>query len=433
MTVAGFTLPELSEYDPLVAGEGSLDPMGLAAISDRLADRLVPGLRARTRRVRFVTSMAVGATSCETLADALPADGTSTPAICFEWLVIEGFVRRFSHQQIPPGVPGSQKARAVINRKQRLSAATYLKGPAVFGFNGVYRPFAVDARVLGTELEPGLRCAGLTRVWEGEQGFAGFTDSVPGTEGGRLRSHIRDQVRDALRSGRCTTNPGSWLFGQLASSLHPNHAGPGERQALRALILGAEHHTRAELASLLTRVDGELSEAEILEALQPSCSMALRAIVDAVVAYERFAALVDAGFRTLCSISHSMGAQPLTPHHVEAHEMIVRCARELPEHYRRAAEQMAEIVAEGGGLEDRLGEFAIARSPAELVDLLLGHHERVQSAKPPNGKRPWFEPLRHGWVVRGPYGAAEQPELGPWFVHPVRVAALRRFLADTST
>jgi hypothetical protein len=432
MTLAGFTRPDLSEYDPPVAGEGSLDPMGLAAISDRLADRLVPGLRARMQRVRFVTAMAVGATSCEALADELPADGISTPAICFEWLVIEGFVRRLSPQQIPPGVPGSQKARAVINRKQRLSAATYLKGPAVFGFNGVYKPFAVDAGVAGMELEPGLRCAELTRVWEGEQGFAGFTDAVPGTEGGRLRSHIRDQVGDALRSGRCATNPGSWLFGHLASSLHPDHAGPGERQALRALILGAEHETRAELASHLSDVDGDLSEAEMLEAVRPSCSAALGAIVDAVVAYERFAALVDAGFRTLCSVSHSMGTQPLTPHHIEAHEMIVRCAQELPEHYRRAAEHMAAIGAEGG-LEDRLGEFAIARSPAELVELLLEHHERVQSAKPPSGKRPWFEPIRHGWVIRGPYGAAEQPELGPWFVHPVRVAALRRFLADTST
>ena len=31
MTLAGFTLPELSAYDPPVAGEGSIDPMGLAA------------------------------------------------------------------------------------------------------------------------------------------------------------------------------------------------------------------------------------------------------------------------------------------------------------------------------------------------------------------------------------------------------------------
>jgi len=28
MTLAGLTLPALSEYDPPVAGEGSLDPMG---------------------------------------------------------------------------------------------------------------------------------------------------------------------------------------------------------------------------------------------------------------------------------------------------------------------------------------------------------------------------------------------------------------------
>jgi hypothetical protein len=90
VTLTGFSLPELSAFDPPVAGEGSIDPMGLAAISDRLADLLVPGLRARMRRMRFVTAVAVGALTWETLADETPADGISTPSICFEWLVIEG-------------------------------------------------------------------------------------------------------------------------------------------------------------------------------------------------------------------------------------------------------------------------------------------------------------------------------------------------------
>jgi hypothetical protein len=384
------------------------------------------------QRVRFVTAMAVGAMACETLADEVSADGISTPAICFEWLVIEGFVRRLSPQEIPPGVPGSQKARVVVNRKQRLSAATYLKGPSVFGFNGVYKPFAVDAHVVSSDLDPGPRCAELTRAWEAEQDFAGFTDAVRGTDGGRLRAQLRDQVRDALRAGRCTTNPGSWLFGRLAGSLHPDQAWSGERRLLRSLVTAGEHETRAELARYLAGIEGDLSEAELLDAVRPAASPALGSIIDAVVAYERFAALVDAAFRTLCAVSHSMGAQPLTPSLVEQHEMIVRCTRELPDHYRRAAERMAAIGAEGG-LEERLGEFAIPRSATGLVELLLKHHERVQAGKPPNGKRPWFEPLRNGWVVRGPYGTAEQPELGPWFVHPVRVAALRRFLEDTTT
>lgn len=430
MTLTGLTLPELSQYDPPVSGEGSLDPMGLAAISDRLADRLVPGLRSRMQRVRFVTAMAVGAMAGEGLADE-PADGRSTPSICFEWLVVEGFVRRLSPAQMPGGVPGSRKARAVVNRKERLSATTYLKGPSVFGFNGVYKPFAVDAGVVAADLEPGLRCDKLVRAWEQEQGFAGFTDARTNTDGGRLRSHLHNQVGNALREGRCTTKPGSWLFGQLAGSLHPDEAGPSEQAALRALIVADEHETRAELANRLDEIEGDGTEAELLDAVRPSCSPTLGAIIDAVVAYERFAALVDAAFRTLCSISHSMGSQPLTPQHVKAHETIVRCARELPSHFQRAH---AHITAIGSdlGLETRLGEFALGRSPADLVQLLLEHHEHVQEAKPPIGKRSWFDPLRNGWVVRKPYGSQQQPELGPWFVHPVRVATLRRFLEDTA-
>lgn len=430
MTLAGLALPELSEWDPPVSGEGSLDPMGLAAISDRLADRLVPGLRARMQRVRFVTAIAVGAMACESLVDEISADGISSPAICFEWLVIEAFVRRLSVREVPRGVPGSQKARVVVNRNQRLSAATYLKGPAVFGFNGVYKPFAVDSGVAGTELDPGPRCAEIVRSWESEQGFPGFADAVPGSEGGRLRVNLRDEVRKALRAGRCTTNPGGWLFGRVAASLHPDLAGASERGSLRSLVTNSEHETRAELARRLDDIDAELSEAELLAIVRLSCSQELGRIIDAVEAYERFAALVDAAFRTLCSVSYSMGTQPLTAQIVGAHELIVRSAQELPTSFANAAERMAAIGADAG-LEERLGEFAVPRTPNELFDLLLEHHEQIQAGKAPNGKRPWFEPYRDGQVVRPPYGSSEQPELGSWFVHPVRVDALKRFLEDT--
>ena len=431
MTVAGLVLPQLSAFDPPVAGEGSLDPMGLAAISDRIANVLVPGLRARMQRVRFVTATAVGALACETLADEIPADGVSTAAICFEWLVVEGFVRRLSPQQIPLGVPGSQKARAVVTSGQRLSAATYLKGPAVFGFNGVYKPFALDAGVVGSGYEPGPRCPGLIRAWESEQGFGGFADAVPGSGGARLRINMREEIRAALRRGRCATNTSSWLFGRLSAALHPDHPGPRERAALRALLTDPAHETRAELASLIVFSDSEgTTEAQILNDIRPRCSAALGQIVDAVVAYERFAILADAAFRTLCTVSYSMGTQPLTPKIVQQHETIGRCARELPDKFRVAAERTRAIGADDG-LEGQLGEFAVPRSPTELVEVVMAHHEAVQARKPPNGKRPWFEPLKEGWVVRAPYGSPDQPDVGPGFVHPVRVDPLRRFLKDT--
>lgn len=430
MTLAGLTLPELSEFDPPIVGEGSIDPMGLAANSDRLAERLVPGLRARMRRIRFVSAIAVGSVACETLADEPPADGVTTPAVAFEWLALEGFARRLSPGQVPQGIPGILKARTVVARKERLSARTYLKGPSVFGFNGVYKPFAVDAHVVGSNLDPGPRSAELVRAWEQDQGFPGFMDAVPGTDGGRLRDKIRDDVRSALRSGHCSTNSVSGLFGQLAQALNPDLAERRERRMLRALVMDDQHDTRAELARLVTTVEGDLTEAQTLSAIRPSCSPLLGEIVDAVIAYERLAARIDGVFRTLIAVSHSMGAQPLTPAHVKEHELIVRCAGELPEYYKKAVERM-DVIAAVGGVEEVLGEFAIPRSPVELVQLAFEHHERIQSQKPPGGKRPWFEPFRQGFVVRAPYSKPDRPELGPWFVHPVRVAALRRFLEDT--
>lgn len=432
MPLAGLTLPSISAFDPPTAAEGSLDPVGLAAISDRLADLLVPGIRARMSRVRFVTAMAVGALVCEPLLDTPSKDNVSTPAVCFEWLVVEAFVRRL-HNAVPPGVPGSLKARNVISRQQRLSASTYLKAPSVFGFHGVYKPFAVDSRVVSTQLEPGRRCVEVARAWEQDQGLAGFIDEFPGTEGGLLRRRLRTAVGEALAAGRCGIKPGGHLFGQLAGSLRPDQIGPSERRVLRSLITDHTHDTRAELGRLVADLDPDLTEAELLEAVRPTCSPSLGQIIDAVVAYERFAALVDAGFRTLCSISRSLGSQPLNADSAKGHETIERCAAELPDRYRHAADCTGTITSDIALLlEERLGAFGIVRTPADLVNLLLTHHEHVQAKKPPNGKRPWFEPFRGGWIVRGAYGSVEAPELGPKFVHPVRVAPLRQFMEDTA-
>ncbi|WP_149480520.1 hypothetical protein [Mycolicibacterium sp. P1-18] len=431
MTVSGLTLPALSAYDPPLAGEGSLDPMGLGAISERLADRLVPGFRARMQRFRFITAMAVGATVCEGLADEMAADLISTPAICFEWLTIEALVRRLPSGGVPSATPGSQKARNVINRGQRLSAATYLKSPSVFGFTGIYKPLATDAQIVTSELEAGPRCTDITRAWEREQAFDGFTDAVPGSEGGRFRQHLRDQVRQALREGRCTASPQSWLFGHVAKALHPEQPGPQERRALRAVILTSGHETRTELAQLLESAPSTANEAELLKSIRPRCSKALGSIVDAVSAYEELSILINASFRTLCAASYSMGGQPLTPASVNHHETLSLSASELPVRYERAAATMNAIGADGG-LEERLGEFAIPRPTDELVSLLLAHHEAVQSAKLPLGKRSWFEQFRGGWIVRNPYGKAEGPQLGEGFVHPVRASALRQYMDETA-
>ena len=58
------TLPYLSSYHTLENSQGTLDPLGLYTIADRLALCLVPGFRERMSHPRYLTAIAVGAIIC---------------------------------------------------------------------------------------------------------------------------------------------------------------------------------------------------------------------------------------------------------------------------------------------------------------------------------------------------------------------------------
>src|SRR5271166_5450242 len=90
MTV-GLTLPFVTAPDPDRAGEGSLDPLGLARMADRLAESLAPEVTARMSRIRFLTAIAVSSRVLEP-SDLVGPRGT--PAyLAFEWHVVEALVR----------------------------------------------------------------------------------------------------------------------------------------------------------------------------------------------------------------------------------------------------------------------------------------------------------------------------------------------------
>lgn len=109
MPIAGLTLPTLTEADPPISGEGSLDPLGARALAERIAEQLAPDVRARMGLVRFLTAMSVGAVVADELGEVLIRDSRATPAIAFEWILTEGFVRR--KLPLPSGIPGLRKAR----------------------------------------------------------------------------------------------------------------------------------------------------------------------------------------------------------------------------------------------------------------------------------------------------------------------------------
>ena len=145
----GLTLPFVTAADPDRAGEGSLDPLGLARIAERLADELAPEVTARMSRARFVTAIAVGSHVLREPADWVGPDGT--PAyLAFEWHVVEAFVRS-RPETGTDAVPGIQKARARLRESRRhLHKNSYLQTPKVFGFHGVYKRLAKDLEIVET-------------------------------------------------------------------------------------------------------------------------------------------------------------------------------------------------------------------------------------------------------------------------------------------
>lgn len=103
-------MPLLSEADPKESAEGSIDPLGMYAIADAMAVKVVPGVRERQRHPRFLTHMAVSLSlTCE-FEDKIASDGVSEAWQVFEWYVVEGLVRRTADKAKVRGLPGQDKA-----------------------------------------------------------------------------------------------------------------------------------------------------------------------------------------------------------------------------------------------------------------------------------------------------------------------------------
>jgi hypothetical protein len=68
---------------------------------------------------------------------------------------------------------------------------------------------------------------------------------------------------------------------------------------------------------------------------------------------------------------------------------------------------------------------------AAFATQLLAHHERVQRAKPPNGKRPWFDTFGDGRIaIRPAYEPKEFSAREGVYVHAYRTRPIWSFAVD---
>jgi hypothetical protein len=428
-------LPFLTLPDPTTTGEGALDPLGLSTIGDRLAERILPGLRARMSRPRFITAMAVCASVCEGLEDQIAKDGVTSPYLVFEWLLVEAFVRCADRESFR-NTPGTLKAQAVKESNEVMCARTYLRVPNVFGFNGVYKVLARNLCVVRDDLQLGETGYDLLKVWQEEQGLAGFLESSVTTGGGTtMRGLLRAAVQDGLRDGYSARSPAWQGWRLLAEHLLPSKIGRRESEFLRQALVNEEFEPRGEVFHLLKPVRGDVSEAHIIKnVMRPKASRELAKRLDAVASFEAVGSLLDDSLDWIRHLSSIAGARAITAADFAKNSHVRRISSALPKTIAKAEKALeAEPLPIQKMFGDLARSFDRTKKPEDLFEAVLAHHSAVQKAKPPDGKRDWFERATGGATfVRVPYQLKDPVEHVEAWRRPYRITAARSFLADFS-
>ena len=429
-------MPYRSLPDPEIQGEASIDPLGLMAAADNLADWILPGLTARMWRPRFLTAIAITSVITDPFREEIAKDGVSPPWLVMEWYYVEAMtnIRQGNGINIQR-IPGIDKARQASNDEVPLSSPRYLKTPKVFGYHGVYKRLAKYLDVVNEDFSLGENGYRLICIWEKEQGLAGFCDQeATEGKGAKTRQVLRDALRDALTSGQ-TGRSRSWSgYDFFREALGPYRFGPREADFFSGLFTnGSEPHH--EVFSLLRdskiRQDffEEQDERDLMRRVRGKMSPLLGERCDAIEAYEGVCRPLQEAFDLFRFISTQRGALLIRPQDVATEPRLTEIVAKLPENIARARRALSESpVAESFEMLAR--KFEEVRSPEDLFRALWEHHQRVQKRKPPEGKRPWFEETCDGGlIVRLPY-RLEKFQKRERYVHPYRLSPVIYFLND---
>ena len=432
-------MPLLSEADPRISAEGSIDPLGIYSIADALAVRMIPGVRERQQHPRFLTSIAVSLSLCSELpGEIIATDGISEPWQVFEWYLVEGLVRRTGDRKLLRGLPGQEKATTSIKDRVPLSAKRYLKTPTVFGFHGVYRALARDIEI---ERADRLGEAGfaLVKTWEKEQGLEDFCGSGNGV-GNSVRRQLLGAIQDGLEAG-CVSRKGAWDgWGFFSDYLGIYETGKQEaRLIIQGLLNPLSGHRKDVLGHLISAEGRQLwaeevsqgwpSERRFHKALLNVANVDLKALLLAIDGYEKFCRLLQDAFDDVL-LKLSQHQKRTKPSELVGLKGVKRAVKGIPDIFIEVAELLApfgEVVR----FQESYSSLSERTTVLDWVERLMEHHFRVQQSKPPSGKAPWFDRFDDGsYMIRTGYIRDRGGMHDDSYVHAYRTMSLWSFAKD---
>jgi hypothetical protein len=398
-------LPILSAYDPAAnKSEGSIDPLGLVPIADRLSVSLVPGVRERMKHPRFLSLIAAGAALClDYDEDKIASDGISPPIQVFEWYVVQALVKNLKGNGLK-GLPGSDKGSDALKKNLPLNASRYLRIPSVFGFYGVYKTLARDLGLINGDrlAETGDK---LIRIWEKEQGLTGFYSTNSG-EGLSFKMRLKDAINDGLAKAQVDRNWNWSVFDSISEKMNPGKIGRKEAQTIFELLSNDKEEKRKQIIDCLIRygsenqIDRAISEYHFHRYLQKRVTPQLAIIIKAIQAYEQFSRTLTNAFESILyklSVLNNKGKIA----DLQSLSELIYAATNTTDQYIKCIEALA-AVKENENFQTVFGRFGNKLTVAEFIESLIDHHLFIQKRKPPTGKLPWVEPYQKDMVILRP-------------------------------
>jgi hypothetical protein len=429
------SFPFLTSYDPPGTSEGALDPLGLYQIADHLAVQLVPAVRERMQRIRFLTAIAVGALVTEGLEDDSRQQDAS-PYLVWEWLVVEALIRRMGDNPSVWGVPGTQVAGRALDQQGYLDARSYLKTPRIFGFHGVYKRLASHVGLIDVNLSAGPGADALADIWARGIGFRSLSEARPAL------SRWTDAVRRCLREKPPRSKPG-WNgdeWEEVARAFAPVEAKGRERRALRELLLSDGQRRLGALPALWQLVEqagDKVVNEELLHTQLGKSEPRYKPLLDAIRSYESFARSLQDAFDVLKSEATSLDSQGFVVTRISGDDDFKQSVKGLHAKFAAAHRALGEIAIVSMSLQNlfsaRFASFSEPRDSGSCALALCEHHEMIQQKKSADGKRPWFDRVDSNRIyIRHAYREPRRDIAPGRYLHDYRGVPIRRFYRDLS-
>lgn len=429
----GVTLPFLTSYDPPGTSEGTLDPLGLYQIADQLAVQLVPAVRERMQRIRFLTAMAVGAIVTEGMEDD-PQLRDASPYLVWEWLVVEALIRSMGGDSSIWGVPGTLVARRALDQHGYVDARSYLKTPRIFGFHGVYKRLAAHLRLVDVHLRPGPNAEGLVDAWARGMDLGGFNGAK--LIFSRWSSAIRRSLSE--KPPRTKSGWGSEGWEELAQAFAPSACKAREKRYLHDLLHASDDRRLGALPTIWQLQpdfgDEEFRE-ELLHDRLEKREPGYQQLLAAIRAYEALARSLQDAFDVLRAEAARLDAQGFAVLGIARDVDFKRSVANLHRRFEAAHHALGEVTITSVSLQNlfgkRFGAFAEPMDAEACALALCAHHEAVQKAK--GDKRPWFDRIGHDRIyLRHAYREPRRDIQPDRYVHDYRGLPIRRFYFDLS-